>query len=210
VTARIFYVTLEIIKHENHAVKNLKEVLKIMKKKILVLTGSPRDGGNSDLMADAFIKGARAAGHEVVKVKTDEKNVRGCKACCACYSKGAACVFDDDFNEIAPHLESADIVAMATPLYWYTFSAQLKAVIDKMYSLVIANKFANAKGCVLMACAEEDDLEAFKGLVSSWDMIVKHLNWIEKGRLIVPSVNDVGDIKKTDALGKAEALGAAL
>ena len=181
-----------------------------MKKKVLVLTGSPRNGGNSDLMADAFIKGALAAGHEVVKVKTDEKNVRGCKACCACYSKDTACVADDDFNDIAPYLESADIVAMATPLYWYTFSAQLKAVIDKMYALVTANKFTNAKECVLMACAEEDDIEAFEGLVRSWDKIMGHLGWIEKGRLLVTSVNNVGDIKKTNALEKAEALGVAL
>ena len=116
-----------------------------MKKKILVLTGSPRNGGNSDLMADAFIKGARAAGHEVVKVKTDEKNVRGCKACCACYSKGAACVIDDDFNEIAPHLENADVIAMVTPVYWYTFSAQLKAVIDRMYALCVGESLSAQK-----------------------------------------------------------------
>jgi len=181
-----------------------------MKKKILVLTGSPRNGGNSDLMADAFIKGALSAGHEVTKIKTDEKNVRGCKACCACYSKSAACVFGDDFNEIAPLLESADIVAMATPLYWYTFSAQLKAVIDKMYALVIGNKSINAKEAVLMACAEEDDQRAFEGLARSWDKIMGHLSWVEKGRLFVTSVNDVGDIKKTDALEKAQAMGAAL
>ena len=179
-----------------------------MKKKILVLTGSPRNGGNSDLMADAFIKGAQAAGHEVVKVKTDEKNVRGCKACCACYSEGAACVFNDDFNEIAPHLESADVVAMVTPVYWYTFSAQLKAVIDKMHALYNVKKpLISEKECVLMACAEESDLEAFEGLTRSWDLIVKLLAWAEKGRLIVPGVKDVGDIKKTDALAKAEALG---
>jgi len=181
-----------------------------MKKKILVLTGSPRNGGNSDLMADAFIKGAYAGGHEVVKIKTDEKNVRGCKACCACYSKGAACVFNDDFNEIAPHLESADVIAMATPVYWYTFPAQLKAVIDKMFALYVGKKPITAKECILMTCAEEDNLEAFEGLTSSWAMIMKLLEWVEKGRLIVPGVKDVGDIKKTDALEKAEALGAGL
>jgi len=181
-----------------------------MKKKILVLTGSPRNGGNSDLMADAFIKGACAAGHEVVKVKADEKNVRGCKACCACYSKGTACVFNDDFNEIAPHLDCADVVAVATPVYWYTFPAQLKAVIDKMYALYVGKKSLSAKECVLMACAEENDKEAFEGMTRSWDMILKLLDWVEKGRLIVPGVNNVGDIKKTDALEKAEALGVEL
>lgn len=181
-----------------------------MKKKILVLTGSPRNGGNSDLMADALVKGASAAGHEVTKVKTDEKNVRGCKACRACYSKGSACVFNDDFNEIAPLLESADVVVMSTPVYWYTFSAQLKAVIDKMYALNVGKKPITAKECVLMACAEEHELAAFEGLTRSWELIMKLLNWVEKGRLLVPGVNEVGDIKKTDALKKAEDLGAKL
>ena len=60
-------------------------------------------------------------------MKTDLKNIKGCKACKACYSKGAACVFDDDFNEIAPLMENADVIVMATPVYWYTFPAQLKA-----------------------------------------------------------------------------------
>jgi len=177
-----------------------------MKKRILVLTGSPRNGGNSDLMADAFIKGAQAAGHEVVKIKTDEKNVRGCKACYTCYSKGGACSQNDDFNEIAPHLENADVVVMATPLYWYTFPAQLKAVIDKMFSLFVGKKNITGKECVIMACAEEHDIEAFEGLIRSWELILKLMNWAEKGRLIVPAVRDVGDIEKTDALEKAEAL----
>ena len=181
-----------------------------MKKKILVLTGSPRNGGNSDLMADAFIKGARAKGHDVVKVKTDEKKVQGCKACRACYSKGTACVSNDDFNEIAPHIENADVVAVATPVYWYTFPAQLKAVIDKMFALYVGEKPLTEKECVLMACAEENNQEAFEGLTRSWDMILRLLKWVEKGRLIVPGVNNVGDIKKTDALDKAEAIGSEL
>ena len=61
-----------------------------------------------------------------------------------------------------------------------------------------------------MTCAEEHDMEAFEGLTRSWELIVKLLEWVEKGRLVVPGVKDVGDIKKTDALEKAEALGAAL
>ncbi len=181
-----------------------------MGKKILVLTGSPRNGGNSDLMADAFIKGAREAGHEVVKVKTDEKNVRGCKACLACYSKGAACVFADDFNEIAPQLEKADVVVMATPVYWYTFPMQIKAVIDKFFALYMGKKPIKGKECVLMACAEEQDPVAFEGMVKSFDLIAGLLEWKDRGRLLVPSVNAAGDINKTDALARAEKLGAGI
>jgi multimeric flavodoxin WrbA len=105
-------------------------------KSILVFNGSPRDGGNSDLLADAFIKGATKAGHEVVKCEVGKKNIIGCKACDACYSKGKPCSFDDDFNGIAPFMGKADAIIFITPLYWFTFPARLKAAIDKMYSLL--------------------------------------------------------------------------
>ena len=181
-----------------------------MKKKILVLTGSPRNGGNSDLLADAFIKGASDAGHEVVKVKTDQKSIKGCKACNACYSKGAACVFNDDFNEVAPLLESSDVIVMATPVYWYTFPTQLKAVIDKIYAPFGGKRPIKGKECIFMACAEENDEVVFEGIEKSWDMIIGLLEWKDRGRLFVPGVNNVGDIKNTDALGRAEKLGASI
>jgi len=77
-----------------------------MSRNILVLTGSPRKGGNSDLLADAFIKGAKAAGNRVDKYETGLKRIVGCKACDRCYSQGEACVFGDDFNALAPLLEN--------------------------------------------------------------------------------------------------------
>lgn len=179
-----------------------------MKKKVLVLVGSPRSGGNSDLMADAFIKGAAGAGHEVVKVRADLKNIGGCKACDACYSKGAACVFDDGFNEIAPLLESSDVIVMSTPVYWYTFPTQLKAVIDKMYALYGAKRAITGKECAFMACAGDDGDAVFEGIAKSWEMIAGLLGWRDRGRLFVPGVYGVGEIEKTDALAQAEKLGA--
>ena len=72
-----------------------------MGKSILVFNGSPRVGGNSDLLADAFVKGATKAGYDVAKCEVGKKNMIGCKACDTCYSKGKPCSFDDDFNSIA-------------------------------------------------------------------------------------------------------------
>ena len=93
-----------------------------MGKKIVVLTGSPRAGGNTDRMADAFISGAMAAGHEVTKFSTAQLNVKGCVACGGCYSReDRPCCHDDDFNRIAPVIEQADVVVFAAPLYWSTF-----------------------------------------------------------------------------------------
>ena len=86
-----------------------------MSKNILILTGSPRKGGNIDKLADAFISGAEQAGHTAVKYATATKNIMGCKACNRCFSKGTACVFSDDFNELAPLVEQADRIVFAMP-----------------------------------------------------------------------------------------------
>ena len=81
-----------------------------MAKNIIVLTGSPRAGGNSDQMAEAFARGAQSAGHLVTKISTAQLRVQGCVACGGCYQSGdKPCCHDDDFNRIAPLIESADV-----------------------------------------------------------------------------------------------------
>ena len=181
-----------------------------MKKNVLVLTGSPRKGGNSDLMAEAFIEGANKAGHEVVKFETAAKNINGCRACNTCFSKGVACSFNDDFNELAPLLELSDVIVFATPLYWYSFSSQIKAAIDKMYSLFIGKRPLKIKECLLLACCEEEDEKVFDGIIKSYELIAHLLKWNNRGQLTVPGVNKKGDILNTNALEKAKSLGLSL
>lgn len=178
-----------------------------MKKNILVLTGSPRKGGNSDLMADAFIEGAINAGHEVIKFETATKNINGCKACNACFSKGVACSSKDDFNELAPLFEAADVIVFATPLYWYSFPSQIKAAIDKMYSFIVGQKPLKIKECILLVCGEINNKKVFDGIIKSYELIALDRKWKDRGQLIVPGVNNKGDIKNTDALKEAKKLG---
>lgn len=178
-----------------------------MKKNILVLTGSPRVGGNSDVLADAFIKGATKAGHEVVKCEAGKKNIMGCKACNACYSKGKPCLFDDDFNSIAPLMEKTDVIVFVTPLYWSTFSAQLKAAIDKMYSFIIGGKELKIKESMLLVCGEADDESQFNGIISTYKLIADYQKWTDRGNLIVPGVSNKGDILSTKYLALAEKMG---
>lgn len=178
-----------------------------MGKKILVMTGSPRKGGNSDMLADAFIKGAGSAGHETTKFECAHKNMKPCVACDACYSKSGACVFNDDFNELAPLLEQSDMVVFATPLYWFTFSAQLKAGVDKMYALLTGGRESTVRESMLLACGESEDRSDFEGLIKSYQSIARYLNWEDKGILTVPAVSKKGDILKTDFLEEAERMG---
>lgn len=181
-----------------------------MGKNVLVLTGSPRQGGNSDLMADAFIKGAQAAGHHVTKYQAGAKQIFGCKACDRCYSKGEACVFGDDFNTLAPLIEESDVIVISTPMYWFTFPAQIKAALDKMYALLIGGRQSNIKESVLLACAETEEESHFEGLIKTYESIAAYQKWTDVAKLVVTSVLNKGDILHTNALKKAEMLGLSL
>ena len=105
-----------------------------MGKKIAVITGSPRKNGNSFAMTDAFIKAAEAKGHTVARFDAALQKVGGCHACETCFKSGNACSFDDDFNKFAPSILEADVVVFTAPVYWYSFPAQIKGVIDRLYS----------------------------------------------------------------------------
>ena len=111
-----------------------------MSKNIVVITGSPRKNGNSFAMTESFIKAAEAKGHTVTRFDAAMMNIGGCHACETCYSTGKACTFDDDFNTIAPAILDADAVVFTMPVYWYSIPAQIKGVIDKIFSLVVGDR----------------------------------------------------------------------
>ena len=182
------------------------------KKNILVLTGSPRRNGNSDRMADAFIKGALSVGHEVIKFETSRKEIGGCKACKTCWSKGKPCSFQDDFDELAPLLEAEDVIVFSTPLYWFSFPAQIKAAIDKMYAYVgkSCKRPLKIKESLLLVCGADEGMKIFDGIIATYREIAHYMKWEDKGVLAVPKVNEKGDIEATDALVKAEEHGKSL
>ena len=101
-----------------------------MSKKILILSGSPRKGGNSDLLCDEFMRGALEVGHTVEKIRVQEKKIACCIACYSCRDNGI-CIFKDDMEEIMQKMIDCDIMVLASPVYFYSIDAQLKAVIDR-------------------------------------------------------------------------------
>lgn len=181
-----------------------------MPKNILVLTGSPRKGGNTDKLADAFIAGAQQAGHTVVRFTTADKQIKGCIDCKTCFSKGTACSIPDDFNELAPLVEQADVLVLATPLYWFSFPTQLKAAIDKFYSFFIGKRPLKIKECMLLVCGGDKEERKFEGIRKSYQLIAEFLGWKDGGILVVPGLHDKDDVLKTDGLAKAESLGRAI
>ena len=100
-----------------------------MQKKVLILSGSPRKNGNSDMLCDEFMRGALEAGHEVEKIRVAEKKIGYCRGCYAC--KKGACAIDDDMGGILEKMIAADVLVLASPVYFYSIDAQLKTLIDR-------------------------------------------------------------------------------
>ncbi len=177
-----------------------------MSKKIVVISGSPRKNGNSFAMTDAFIKAAKEKGHNITRFDAAMMNVGGCHACETCYKTGKACSFDDDFNTIAPAILEADVIVFTMPVYWYSIPAQMKAIIDKLYSFCVAGKDIAGKECGLIACCEENDLSVLDGVRIPLERSAALLKWNMVGEVLIPGVLNAGDIEKTDGCQQASAL----
>lgn len=108
---------------------------------ILAISASPRRGGNSDVLCDEFLKGAAESGHDVQKIRLAEKKIAPCLACYAC-SESHICVRRDDMADVLAAMKAADIVVLASPVYFYAVCAQMKTMIDRCLAdyLAIWNK----------------------------------------------------------------------
>lgn len=179
-------------------------------KNILVLTASARVGGNSDMLADAFIEGAEAAGNCVTKLNVSDLNIGGCRACNGCWNTGGNCVFKDDMKTVEPLLEDADVLVLASPLYWSVVPAQLKAVIDRIYQYDPHNggKHLNISESVLLTCGETDNIDDFDMIKKFYTFFAEFNGMKVRDIIAVPAVNYKGDIAGNPALAKAKELGA--
>ena len=128
-------------------------------KRIIVISTSLRNGSNSDLLADKFVEGAKAAGNEVEKISLVGKNIKFCKGCLACQKLGR-CVINDDVNEIMAKVLNADVVVWTTPIYYYEMSGQMKTLIDRMNAMYAQDY--QFRDVYLLATAAEEEAETPK------------------------------------------------
>lgn len=176
-----------------------------MSKNVLILSTSLRANSNSQALAQAFADGARENGHQVELVSLQGKEIAFCRGCLACL-KNKSCVIRDDAVEIAQKMHDADVIAFATPIYYYEMSGQMKTVLDRANSLY-GSDYAFRDIYLLSAAAEEEDgvdSRAISGL-QGW------IDCFERARLagtvFAGGVNGAGDIAGHPALEKARELG---
>lgn len=177
-----------------------------MSKNLVVITGSPREDGNSAKMADGFIKSAKDKGYEVERFDTAFMNITGCTDCRTCYTTGEACTYNEEFTPIAEAILKADGIVFCMPVYWYSIPAQIKGVIDCMFALVIGGKKYAGKKCALISCCEESDPTVLDGVRVPLERTAKLMEWEMVGEVLITGVNDKGDIDKTDGVLQAEDL----
>lgn len=179
-----------------------------MNKNILVISTSPRKGGNSETLADAFIRGAEETGNQVEKVCLYDKTIGFCKGCLAC-QKSHRCVIHDDADTIAQKMRKVDVLVFATPIYYYEMCGQMKTLLDRANPLYDSD-YIFREIYLLAAAAEEGESAidgALKGLFGWIACFPKaHL----AGTVFGGGADAVGSIKGHPALKQAYEMGKAV
>ncbi|MEE8886417.1 MAG: flavodoxin family protein [Eubacteriales bacterium] len=173
--------------------------------KILVLNGSPRLNGNTKAMINAFREGAISKGHEVTEVDIASLNIHGCRACEYCHTRGSGrCVQNDDMQKIYPLLQQADVLVLASPIYYHGFSGQLKCTIDRFYAIGAPGQLKLRKIAMILSSGAD---QVYDGAVYSYhEDFIKYLGLEDAGVVTAYGFENKSGAK----LQEAKALGASL
>ena len=175
---------------------------------ILVIAGSARKNGNSETLADAFIRGAEESGHSVVKLTLHNKKIAPCLDCRYCYRNAGRCVQRDDMDGVFAALTEAEMVVIASPVYFYGFPAKLKCLFDRLYSPLREN-LRIGSAALLAVCADSGS-ETFEPMTAMYKAVLKYFGIEDKGIVTADRVTGKGDIAGNPKLEEAYLLGRSL
>lgn len=179
-----------------------------MGKKIVVLNGSPRRKGNTSALVRAFAEGAEGAGHTVTEFFLDGMDIHGCKGCFGGHSsKECPCVQKDDMARIYPAVRECDVVVLASPLYYWNMSGQLRCAVDRLFALEEGDGNllrGNGRSCALLMAAEG---HGFDDVVLYFDHLMEHLRWENLGHVLAGGNMDAGDVEGKPEVQQAFELG---
>lgn len=174
-------------------------------KNILIISSSPRKNGNSQMLCEQFKRGAEEKGHMVTLVRLMEKRIGFCRACDGCMRNGGTCVLNDDMAEMLKLFQEADVLVLATPVYFYGISAQMKTFIDRTYP-IWQHLGKKEVYYIISAGLGEDIIERSLG---DLDGFVEHLEEYRiAGRIYATDVMEAGLVKNLDVFEKAYQMGA--
>ena len=182
-----------------------------MGKNIVVLNGSPRKNGNTSALVQAFTEGAQSAGHTVTEFFLDKMDIHGCKGCFGGHSsRECPCVQRDDMAQIYPAVKESDVVVLATPLYYWNMSGQLRTAVDRLFALEEGDgnllRGHNRASALLMAA----EGHGFEDVLLYYNHLMGHLNWKNLGHVLAGGNGDAGDIEGKPELQQAYNLGSSI
>lgn len=175
---------------------------------ILALSSSPRPDSNSDLLCDSFLQGASHAGHRTEKVRLEDKTIRPCTGCGTCINGKKSCPITDDMPTILAQMIAADIIVMATPVYFYTMNGQMKTLIDRTCSRY--TEISGKEFFFIIAAADsnkqlmERTIEGFRGFTACLTGAK------ERGVIYGVGAWDAGTIRGKPAMQEAFTMGRGL
>ena len=173
-----------------------------MSKQILILKGSPREKGNSATLADRVAAGALQAGAQVESIYLHSLDIRPCDACELCKEPGSGCVIEDDMQPLYPKLAGADAIVLASPIYWFTFTAQLKVCMDRWYAFQSSKWMElHDKPFGIVLTYGDTDLYTSGGInaIHTFETMARFLHGELVG-IVHGSLDDVGEAEKQPAL----------
>ncbi len=176
-----------------------------MSKKVLILSGSPRKCGNSDILCDEFMRGAMESGNEVEKIRVSEKKIGYCMGCYYCANHNGECAIKDDMAEIMEKLINADVIVLASPVYFYSIDAQLKAVIDRTVCRWTEVKDKEFYYIMTAADGEKSSMDTTLACFRGYAECVEGAK--EMGIIYGTGVYDKGEVKDTIHMKKAYEMG---
>ncbi len=167
-----------------------------MGKKVLIITGSPRQKGNTNSLVTAFASGAAAAGNEVQIFDAATANLNGCYADKNC-EKNGCCGQQDDGVRMNELMRQADVLVLASPVYWSGFTAQLKTAIDRFYqfSFPKGRETLHIKDLYLIAASANPDPAMFDDMVHAYEQLCELLHFDKGGTLLCPGLAGENDLE---------------
>ncbi len=182
--------------------------------KITAFLGSPRVQGNTDILAQYVLDGAKEAGLETETVQLRRLQIKGCTGCEKCWQKdGRPCVQKDDMHDLYGKIAGSDILLIATPVYWYAPTAIMKAFIDRLvpFNRPEGRPLIGGKGVILVTAYEEEGPTAVEPMLRMFDLSFEYLHLHQIGRIIADGVGPKGAVlDKPEVLKPAHDLGRSL
>ncbi len=177
-----------------------------MSKNVLVISSTLRKNGNSEVLAQEFFRGAKESGHNVEFITLQDKDIKFCKGCLACIKKGS-CVIKDDSNQIVEKMKNSDIIAFASPIYYYEMAGQLKTLLDRGNALYTSDyKFRDIYFIAAAADTDSHSADIAANSLQGWIACFQKAQL--KGVVLGAGAEFVGDIQNNPAMKQAYEMGA--